>query len=68
MNLLGYFDAGQQTEAVLNLCNVARRAVYLFSGTGMLGSMAYDVASIRRSFPGCHVTIKNETTHHIIPR
>jgi SAM-dependent methyltransferase len=68
MFLLCYFDADQQTEAVLNMCSVTTRRVMLHSGQGAVISprLLYDQAQVRAGFPGCQIVVKNERTHHYL--
>lgn len=70
MFLLCYFDADQQTDAVLNMCSVTTRRVMLHSGQGSVISprLIYDQAQVRAGFPGCQIVVKDERTHHIILR
>lgn len=70
MFLLCYFDADQQTEAVLNMCSVTRRAVFLHSGQGAVRSprLIYDQDQVRDGFRGCNIVVKSDKTHHILLR
>ncbi len=67
MFLLCYFDADQQTEAVLNMCSVTKRSVFLYAGRGLVISprLIYDQDQVRAGFPGCNIVVKDERTHHI---
>jgi SAM-dependent methyltransferase len=68
MFLLCYFDADQQTEAVLNMCSVTKKTVFLHSGQGLVLTprLIYDQAQVRQGFPGCNIVVKDERTHHIV--
>jgi hypothetical protein len=69
--LLCYFDRQQQTDAIRNMCSVARNAVFVTTG----GSRAtkspdldYDEAAIRSAFPRCRIEVKSSEAHHIFLR
>lgn len=67
LNLLCYFDAAQQRDAVSSICSMATRAVYLFSGFGYVlpnPRLNYDVDWIQNQH-NCVVNEVNDTTHHI---
>jgi hypothetical protein len=68
MFLLCYFDAEQQTNAVLSMCEATKEAVYLYSGQGavLTPRLVYDQAQVRARFPGVNIVILDDRTHHIM--
>jgi hypothetical protein len=68
MYLLCYFNAIQQTQAVLNMCGAATRAVFIYNGSGMAvqtQNLIYDQAQVRHAYPNCRIVVKDAATHHI---
>ncbi len=65
VNLLGYFDAAQQTAAVDALCTVTNQRIHLNSGGGAMFQLAYDQQAIRNNHPRCVITALTERTHRI---
>jgi hypothetical protein len=65
VNVLGYFDAAQQTTAVDALCTVTGRRVHVNAGGGALRRLDYDQQTIRGNHPGCVITPITERTHRI---
>jgi SAM-dependent methyltransferase len=67
MFVLCYFDAADQTDAVLNMCSVTNRAVLLFSGGGAVPhpQLEYDPVAVRAAHPNCTIVELDEQTHHI---
>ena len=67
MFLLCYFNAADQTSAVLNMCSVTNRAVLLFSGGGGVPTpqLEYDAAAVRAAYPNCTILELDDQTHHI---
>lgn len=65
--LLCYFNPAQQTAAVLNMCSVTNRAVFLHSGGGLtpFPQLNYDPAAVLAAHPGCHIEVIDAQTHHI---
>lgn len=69
--LLCYFDRKQQTDAILNMCSVARRAVFVSTGGAratLSADLNYDEAAIRSAFPKCRIDVKSPEAHHIFLR
>ncbi len=68
MFLLCYFTAAEQTAAVLEICAVTNNTVFLHSGQGSVQSprLVYDQAQVHARFPGVTITVRDETTHHIV--
>jgi SAM-dependent methyltransferase len=68
MFLLCYFNAAEQTAAVLEMCAVTNNTVFLHSGQGSVQSprLVYDQAQVHARFPGVAIIVKDESTHHIV--
>lgn len=67
MYLLCYFNNADQTAAVLNMCSVTARTVFLFSGEGAVANpqLGYNQAAVQAAYPNCRIEVINAQTHHI---
>lgn len=68
MYLLCYFTAIQQTQAVINMCGAATRAVYIYNGSGnavQTQNLIYSQPQVMVAFPHCRIVVKDAATHHI---
>lgn len=65
--LLCYFERDQQTDAIRNMCSVARNAVFVTTGGAHTISqdLNYDRGAIQAAFPRCRIETKSSETHHI---
>jgi hypothetical protein len=67
MFLLCYFNNADQTTAVLNMCSVTARTVFLYSGDGLVlnPQLGYDQNQVRTAYPNCDIKVISPQQHHI---